>query len=141
MKKLWVKLFNWETISYLFFGVLTTLVDWVSYWVMRKFGMDYRVATAGSWASAVAFAFITNKLFVFSSKDMHWAVVKKELTPFVGCRAATGLFTVAAMIVMVDGLGIQNDFICKVVLSGISLVLNYVFSKWFIFNGKTTQEE
>lgn len=139
MEKLWVKLFNRETISYLFFGVLTTLVDWVSYWVMRKLEIDYRVATAGSWAAAVAFAYITNKLFVFSSKDMHWSVVKKELISFVGCRAATGLFTVAAMMVLVDGLGIQNDFICKVVLSGISLVLNYVFSKWFIFKGKITQ--
>ena len=33
--KLWKKLVNRETISYLVFGVLTTLVDWVSYWYMR----------------------------------------------------------------------------------------------------------
>ena len=53
--------------------------------------------------------------------------------PFVACRVATGLFTLAAMIAMVDGMGIQEDFACKVVVSGISLVLNYVFSKWLVF--------
>ena len=69
--KLWKKLVNRETISYLVFGVLTTLVDWVSYWYMRRVGIDYRVATAGSWAAAVLFAFVTNKLFVFGSFDLH----------------------------------------------------------------------
>lgn len=56
--------------------------------------------------------------------------------PFVACRAATGAFTMVAMIVMVDGLGIRQDFICKIVVSAISLVLNYIFSKWFIFRKK-----
>ena len=115
--KIWKKLVNRETISYLIFGVLTTLVDWISYWYMRRLGIDYRAATAGSWAAAVLFAFVTNK-------------------PFVACRAATGAFTMVAMIVMVDGLGIRQDFICKIVVSAISLVLNYIFSKWFIFRKK-----
>ena len=107
--KIWKKLVNRETISYLIFGVLTTLVDWISYWYMRRLGIDYRAATAGSWAAAVLFAFVTNKLFVFAR---------------------------VAMIVMVDGLGIRQDFICKIVVSAISLVLNYIFSKWFIFRKK-----
>ena len=71
IEKLWRKLVNRETVSYLFFGVLTTLVDWLSYWYMRQGGMDYRLATALSWAAAVLFAFITNKLFVFASLDLH----------------------------------------------------------------------
>ena len=41
-----------------------------------------------------------------------------------------------AMIAMVDGMGIKQDFICKIVVSAISLVLNYIFSKWFIFKKK-----
>lgn len=47
-----------------------------------------------------------------------------------------GVFTMVAMIAMVDGLGIKQDFICKIVVSAISLVLNYIFSKWFIFKKK-----
>lgn len=52
IEKLWRKLVNRETVSYLFFGVLTTLVDWLSYWYMRQGGMDYRLATALSWVTA-----------------------------------------------------------------------------------------
>lgn len=132
-QQLWKKFVNRETISYFLFGALTTLVDWISYWVMRQYGIDYRIATAGSWAAAVLFAFVTNKLLVFSSWDLHPKKVWEEFVPFVICRAATGAFTIAAMIVMVDGMGIGQDFICKVVVSAISLVLNYVLSKLFIF--------
>ena len=115
MTSLWKKLVNRETVSYFVFGVLTTLVDWVSYWVMTRLGqIDYRVATAGSWAAAVLFAFVTNKLFVFQSRSLHPRKVWSEFVPFVACRAATGLFTLVAMVV-------------------ISLVLNYIFSKWVIF--------
>ena len=66
-ERLWKKFVNRETVSYLIFGVLTTLTDWISYWIMRRAGVDYRLATVGSWAMAVLFAFITNKLFVFNS--------------------------------------------------------------------------
>ena len=135
MKQLWnrlkSKLINYETISYLIFGVLTTLVDWISYGVMTRFwNMDYRIATAGSWVAAVLFAFVTNKLFVFRSHSLNPKKIWKEFVPFVTCRIATGLFTLVAM---VDGMRIRQDFICKVVVSGISLVMNYLLSKWFVF--------
>lgn len=132
-EKMWRKFVNRETISYLIFGVLTTLVDWISYGYMRHVEIDYRIATAGSWVAAVLFAFVTNKLFVFNSWNLRPQKVWNEFAPFVICRAATGVFTMVAMIVMVDGMGIKQDFICKVVVSAISLVLNYVFSKLFIF--------
>lgn len=133
LERLWKKFVNRETISYFIFGVLTTLVDWISYWLMRKAGIDYRIATAGAWAAAVLFAFVTNKLFVFCSLSLHPKKVWAEFVPFVICRVATGVFTMAAMIVLVDGIGIRHDFICKVGISGISLILNYLFSKLFIF--------
>lgn len=138
LEKIWKQFVNRETISYVIFGVLTTLVDWVSYWLMRRVGVDYRLATAGSWAAAVLFAFVTNKLFVFESKSLNPKMVWAELVPFVVCRAATGLFTMVAMIVMVDMMKISQDFFCKVVTSAISLVLNYLFSKWFIFKDTNT---
>lgn len=133
LNRLWNRFVNRETVSYLIFGVLTTLTDWGSYWLMRRAGTDYRLATAGAWAAAVLFAFVTNKLFVFHSLDLHPGKVWAEFVPFVVCRVATGLFTMAAMIVLIDGMGIQQDFLCKVVVSAISLILNYLFSKWFIF--------
>ncbi|MCI8741306.1 MAG: GtrA family protein [Lachnospiraceae bacterium] len=133
VQRIWNKFFNRENVSYLVFGVLTTLADWISYRMMRLAGMDYRLATAGAWAVAVLFAFVTNKLFVFGSLSLRPAQVWKEFVAFVACRVATGILTLIAMMVMVDGMGIQNDFFCKVVVSVLSLVMNYVLSKWFIF--------
>lgn len=133
MEKLWNKFVNRETILYVIFGVLTTLTDWLSYAWLREMGIEYRMSTVGSWVAAVAFAFVTNKLFVFESRSMDWNTLRREVPSFVGCRAATGLFTLVVMILMVDGLGITQDMICKIVVSGISLVLNYVLSKLFIF--------
>ena len=137
IEKLSKKLINRETVLYFIFGVLTTLVDWGSYKVMRDVKIGYQLATVGSWAAAVAFAFVTNKLFVFCSYSLQPKLLWKELTAFVTCRLLTGLLTLAAMIALVDGMGIKQDFICKIVVSAISLVLNYVLSKLFIFKKAT----
>lgn len=137
LNKIWGKFVNRETISYVITGVMTTLVDWISYALMRRAGIDYRLATAGSWAAAVLFAYVTNKFFVFRSMSLHPKTVWKEFVSFVLCRVATGLFTLVAMMVMVDGMGIKQDFICKVITSVISLVLNYLFSKLFIFKKRS----
>ncbi len=133
LERLWKKFVNRETISYFIFGVLTTLMDWGTYWLMRRAGIDYRIATAGAWAAAVLFAFVTNKLFVFRSLSLNLKKIWAEFVPFVLCRVATGAFTMAAMIVLVDVMKIRQDFICKIAVSAISLVLNYLLSKWFIF--------
>ena len=126
------KFINRETVTYIIFGVLTTAVDWVTYTVLWRMGTDYRVSTALSWAAAVLFAFVTNKLFVFRSFVMRPGLLWKEFSGFVAARVATGIFTMLGMIAMVDGLK-WNEFFGKLVVSAISLVLNYVFSKWFIF--------
>ena len=64
---IWGKFVNRETISYLIFGVLTTLVDWISYAVFRHNGMNYRMATICCQAAAILFAYVTNKIWVFRS--------------------------------------------------------------------------
>lgn len=136
IETIWRKFVNRESVSYIIFGVLTTLADWLTYTACWKFGMDYRISTVVSWAAAVMFAFVTNKLFVFQSWEFKPAYVWRELVSFVVCRAATGVFTLVAMIVMVDGLG-WNEFLGKLMVSALSLVLNYIFSKLFIFKRKS----
>lgn len=133
---LWNKLANREAILYIVFGVLTTLVDWVSYTVFWSMGMDYRVSTALSWAAAVLFAFVTNKLFVFRSFEMRLPYLWKEFTAFVACRLTTGVLTLVGMMIMVDWLHL-NEFVGKFLVSVMSLILNYVFSKLFIFKKRS----
>lgn len=129
---LWKRLVNRETISYVIFGVLTTLVDWAVYRIVRWPGYSVAFSSAVSWASAVLFAFITNKRFVFQSKALGMAPLAREFLSFVSCRAFTGLFTIVFMVAAVDGLG-WNEWLGKAAVSAISLVMNYVFSKLFIF--------
>ena len=135
----WIKekLVNRETVSYLIFGVLTTLVDWVSYGIMREpFG--YRTATILSQVFAILFAYVTNKIFVFESFVFRPRHLVREMASFFGCRLFTAVFTYVAMVVLVDGLGITQDMLCKIAVSGISLVMNYVFSKLIIFRKRLT---
>ena len=134
------KFVNRETISYLIFGVLTTLVDWISYAVFRHNGMNYRMATICCQAAAILFAYVTNKIWVFRSYNFRPVYLLKEMASFFSCRILTSVFTYVAMIVMVDGMGIKQDMICKIVVSAISLVLNYICSKLFIFKKKESSK-
>lgn len=132
IKKIWDKVMNREVISYLIFGVLTTLVNWVVYVAMVKVHIDYRIATAAAWAVSVLFAFIVNKIFVFQSYNLRPAYVMKEITSFVACRAVSGVMEMVFMIVMVSWIH-MDEYISKIAVSVIVVIVNYVFSKLFIF--------
>ena len=76
--KLWKKCVNYETISYLVCGVLTTAVDFVSYTAFRKMSMGVGVSQALSWVAAVLLAYIVNKIIVFRNFNMGPAYLLKE---------------------------------------------------------------
>lgn len=103
-------------------------------------GLGYRVSTALSWAAAVLFAFVTNKFWVFRSFTLKLSYLWKEFVSFVACRAATGVLTMLGMILMVDGFH-WNEFLGKLMVSAMSLVLNYIMSKLFIFKKKKDEEK
>ena len=92
-EKIFHKFVNRESVTYIIFGVLTTAVDWITYTILWRMGADYRVSTALSWAAAVLFAFVTNKLFVFRSFSMNPVRLWREFASFVTARAATGILT------------------------------------------------
>lgn len=140
ISKIWSKFVNQEAVTYILFGVMTTLVDWVTYAVLREIGIGYRIATVVSWIIAVVFAFVTNKIFVFQSYKFHLSYLWKEFISFVSCRAATGIFTLLVMIVLVEWMHL-NEFFGKVIISAISLVLNYLLSKLYIFKNNRDGEE
>ncbi len=143
IKSIWQKIVNPETISYVVFGVLTTVVSLVSYKLATIIlagdkpitGLQIQIATVSSWILAVAFAYITNKLFVFKSKSFQPSVLVKELSGFLGARLLSLLYEMIWMYVTADLLGI-NDFICKFVAQFVIVILNYLFSKLFVFKKK-----
>ena len=128
-----------QIILYVVFGVLTTIVNYVSYFLCKAIGIRYEIATVIAWICAVLFAFITNKLWVFNSKSWVASVVFPELTKFFICRIATGILDVLIMWLAVDKMK-WNAMLWKLVSNIIVIILNYIASKILIFKNKDTTE-
>ncbi len=125
-----------ETMLYLIFGGLTTLINIGSYWLLTSvFAVDFMVANALAWLISVLFAFVTNKLFVFDSKSLAAALVLKEFVLFLGARLFSGALDMGIMYLFVDILRF-NDMVIKVLSNIIVIVVNYVLSKLIIFKKK-----
>lgn len=137
------KVISKEVISYLFFGVLTTVVNFVIFGLCDS--LNVLVANAIAWVGAVVFAFVTNKLFVFESKSWKPNVLVKELPTFVGARLLTLGLEEAGLLVLIEWLHLDTvltlpfiggEMIIKIIISVVVVVLNYVFSKVLIFKKK-----
>lgn len=123
----------YDIISYLFFGVLTTVVNYIVYLPCYNIlGFSAAVSNVIAWVAAVAFAYLTNKPFVFKSHDWSAATVIPELTKFVGCRIGSGFLETAIIFVTVDLLS-WNGNVMKFVTSVLVVILNYVGSKLLVF--------
>lgn len=133
MKTIIKKFLNPETISYLFFGVLTTLVNYVSYFILSsQLKIDYKISTVISWILAVLFAYITNKMWVFKSTSFNSEILFKEITAFLSARIVSGIFEFIWMLFTVEILK-MNDLIAKLLANVFVVIMNYFFSKMFIF--------
>ncbi len=122
-----------DVILYLVFGVFTTVVNIVSYWVCAHvFGMSVMASTVIAWALAVFFAYITNRTMVFHSSATEKGEILKEIGSFFACRLGTGVVDWVIMFVFVNVLHF-NDMIVKIAANFIVIVLNYILSKFVIF--------
>ena len=133
LKKIWRFLTAPEMLLYILFGILTTVVNILSFGLLRDV-LQWQLLTANTlaWVLSVAFAFLTNKVFVFRSKSFAAKLVLRELVSFVGARLFSLAVDTAGMWLLVDVLT-WNDWLAKVLMNVIVIVLNYVFSKLFIF--------
>lgn len=126
-----------EIINYIIVGVLTTIVSIASYYFFRFLiftkdsNFDIQVCTVISWILAVLFAFVTNKRYVFKSKEKGRNGLK-EMIKFYASRVATLLVEMLSMYIMTDLIDI-NDKIAKIIVQFIITILNYLFSKVFVF--------
>lgn len=150
MKKLFEK--YKEIITYVIFGVLTTVISWGSYIVfVELLSMPIFVGNLLSWICAVAFAYVTNKLWVFESKSWKPNIIVKEIISFVASRGITGVIEIVCVPLLAKT-GFDNIFYnileklnitmkilftdgiySKIVLAVIVVIINYFFSKFLIF--------
>ena len=123
----------YDVITYLVFGVLTTAVNYIVYLpCYNLLHLGASVSNVIAWVVAVAFAFLTNKPFVFRSHDWSAKVVLPELTKFVGTRLGSGALETLILFVTVDVLA-WNGNVWKLVTSVLVVILNYVGSKLLVF--------
>lgn len=123
-----------EIINYLIFGGLSTVVNFVSYFIAaRILKIDEVASSAISWFCAVLFAYITNRLFVFENKSNTKKGILKEIISFFAFRVLSGILCdVGTFALMVKAFNI-NDIISKIVTQIMVIIVNYIFSKFIIF--------
>lgn len=141
----WIRKYR-EQLAYLFFGGVTTAVNFIAYALLHTaLGMGSDAANLIAWALAVLVAYLTNRRWVFDSHTRGTAMLR-ELGAFVGGRVLTGAMDMGIMHVGVEVLGprlapagMRNlwDMGVKLVSNVLVIVLNYVLSKLFIFRDRS----
>jgi len=128
---------NYETVSYLFFGGLTTVVGLGTYALfIFYFEMSGAMAGAISNVLAIIFAFITNKLFVFESPSWRLKLLLPELVKFGASRGLTFAVDILALMLLVDILGFNAMLMRLLTMVIIHVIGNYALSKWVVFTRK-----
>lgn len=130
VKKIYLK--NKEIINYVIVGGFTTVVSIVTYFLFRLVNNIMIINVILSWICAVSFAYITNRRFVFESKNKK---VIKEFVLFINCRLLTLLLEIAFMFLMVNLIRL-DDRISKILVQILILISNYVLSKLLVFKNQ-----
>ena len=143
MRNILKKTINRETVTYLIFGLLTTVINYAVFWLFLKILGDAAalIANVVAFVFATSFAYVTNKLFVFQSRSWKSTVVRKEILSFLSARVLSFLFEEVGLFVCANLLklgrhtvwGIDGIMLSKIVLSLVVVAINYVLSKFLIF--------
>ena len=119
-----------ELFLYIFFGVLTTLVNIAVYlFFTRLLCVNYLISNILAWALSVLFAYVTNRIWVFESRNND---ILKEMALFFAGRIFSGVVDTGLMWLLIDVLFV-GDAISKIIVQVIVVVLNYVLSKAVVF--------
>ncbi|RAP51841.1 MAG: hypothetical protein BZ133_02220 [Methanosphaera sp. SHI613] len=119
-----------ELVSYVIFGILTTVVNIVVYYLFGDIlGVNYVISNIIAWFLSVLFAYVTNRIWVFESKNDN---ILKEVVLFFGGRAFSGVVDTLLMVLFIEVL-LVGDFVSKIIIQVIVVILNYVISKLIVF--------
>lgn len=128
-----------EIINYVIFGVLTTLVSLVTYYLCSKvFHIYYLVSNVISFIISVLFAYVTNKIYVFKS-DAKGSKVLKELFSFVSSRILSFIIENVILVILVSVIKL-DDMISKTIVQIIVIILNYILSKLVFLRSKNEKK-
>ena len=121
-----------SVIRYIFFGGCTTMVNLVSFFILRKLNVELNIANIISIIVAILFAYIVNSKYVFQDKCETLMDHIRPFCKFISARLLTMVIEVGGVWLLVEKMG-MSDMIGKFCTQFIVLALNYVFSKFFVF--------
>lgn len=131
IKELFLK--NKEVILYLIFGVGTTAVDWLVSYGLYPTRLNIHLVHVIAWTAAVAFAYITNRIFVFGSKAKGKRIILEVLN-FAGSRVLTLVLQEIIVWGLYDKIGL-SEYIVKIPAAVLVVILNFILSKLIVFRG------
>lgn len=131
-----------DKLLYLFFGVLTTLVNLVVFYLLTEqpWKINVTVGNVISIILAILFAYVTNKIWVFNSKTNGAKELFAELGRFVGGRMSTMIIEVGGVYLIFNIMG-QPKMAAKLVTQVIVIIGNYFISKFLVFRGEKDEAE
>lgn len=114
-------LINKETISYIIFGILTTIINLTVYYLFSNIiNINYLISNTIAWTISIVFAYIANKFYVFNRSNINKNIVIKEFITFINFRLVSGLVEVVLLFLFVDLL-LMNDIVAKLIIGGSSV--------------------
>ena len=132
------RFFKWnrETSLYLFFGGLTTVINYASYILLTRFFLiPLLPSNLVAWILSILFAYVTNRKWVFQVKSKGFRGIGSEFALFLGVRIFSGIADTALMVALVDWL-LLDDMVCKLAVNLVVIALNYILSKFLVFRDK-----
>lgn len=126
-----------ETVSYLFWGVMTTVVNYTVYFLLRTgLSVPLVAGNTAAWVVSVLFAYFVNKLFVFRSRDWAWRVALRELWQMVASRLFSLGLETGILWLFVERLRCGEPLV-KLLANVVVVIVNYLLSKFIIFRKST----
>jgi putative flippase GtrA len=124
-----------EGTKYIIFGVLTTVINIISYFILNSIGIKYIISNTIAFILSVLFAFITNKIYVFDSKIWETKILIKECITFLFSRLASFFIDMILLMILIEMMN-TNEFIAKCIVNIVVIIVNYLLSKFIVFNNQ-----
>lgn len=143
-----------QFIKYFFFGITTTLVNFLVFFVMKAAGvtatdLGLTITNALAWVIAVIYAYVTNKIWVFESKNIEKKFVIKEAMTFFAGRIFSGIFEILlptpltklfknGLTISLPGkeIFLDDQWVAKLLVCGLVILMNFIISKLIVFRNE-----
>lgn len=120
---------------YLIFGVITTLVNLLVFKLLIDYGIHYTLSTTIAFIVAVSVAFWTNRIWVFRSRSRGIRAIFREMTSFFSVRVLTYFIDLAGLILLIEVVR-MDAFLSKIVVNILVVMLNYLLSRFVVFQAR-----